>query len=111
MKLIKNVDHEAVFVMKDLIEYQDGKVASMTLTQQKEIGLTLFAIAKGEGLSAHAATGDAFVTILEGTARIQIEDKVYEVNGGESIIMPSGKPHSLKAISNFKMLLTLVKEG
>ncbi len=31
------------------------------------------------------------------------------VRAGESIVMPAGEPHSLRAVTRFKMLLVLVK--
>ena len=54
-KLIKNVEHRKAFCLKDLVDYEAGKVASMTLAQQPGVGMTVFAFDAGEGISAHAA--------------------------------------------------------
>ncbi len=109
--LIKNLKKAETMKLLDRIAYQDGKVASLTLAQQPGVGMTLFAFDAGEGVSTHAAPGDAFVQILEGDALITIDGAENCLTAGEIIVMPAGIPHSVKAISRFKMLLTVVKES
>ena len=41
-------------------------------------------------------------------AQYSVDGKEYIVNAGESIIMPSRKPHSVYAIEQFKMMLVVV---
>ena len=109
-ELIKNIEHETIVTIKDLIDYQEGSVASLTMAKRQAAAMTLMAFDAGEGVSTHAAPGDAFVNVLEGEAHITIADKSYVVKAGEGIVMPSGVPHSVKAKDRFKMLLTVVKE-
>ena len=71
--------------------------------------MTLFAFDAGEGVSTHAAPGDAMAYILEGEAQITIDGVIHQVTGGGAIIMPAGIPHAVKAITPFKMLLTVVE--
>jgi quercetin dioxygenase-like cupin family protein len=49
------------------------------------------------------------VQVLDGTAQIRINDNVHTMNKGDSIIMPAGEPHAVKAVKKFKMLLTMIK--
>lgn len=42
-KLIKNVEHAKPLVLKNLVQYEGGKVASMTLSQQSGVGITVMA--------------------------------------------------------------------
>lgn len=109
-QLITNLEHSTLYTLADLVEYQPGKVASLTLAQNKGIGLTLFAIDKGEGLSTHSAPGDALVQILEGSVEITIDGVPQIVKAGQAIVMPAEIPHALKAIEPFKFLLTVVKD-
>lgn len=104
-KYLKNLEYARVLNLADQVSYLPGQVISKTLAQNPAFGLTLFAIPKGEGISAHKSTGDAFVTALEGQCQITIEDKKYLLKTGECIVMPAGKPHAVDAIDNFKMLL------
>jgi len=108
-QLIKNIEHAIIHKMEELIDYKPGKVASLTLSQKKNVGMTLFAIDKGEGLNTHSAAGDAFAQVLEGVAEITIDGEVFRLSGGESIVMPANIPHALKAIEPFKFLLVVVK--
>lgn len=103
----KNIDANRAMYLRNQVEYQPGQVVSKTLAQNPAFGLTLFAITKGEGISAHKSTGDALVLILEGKAKIQIDDTTYELGEQECIVMPAGHPHSVSAIENFKFLLVV----
>lgn len=106
--LIKNIEHSKVVEMENLVEYQDGQVVSRTLAQGKPLSLTLFAFDKDEEISSHASGGDAMVYILDGEAEITIGEEVFTLKKGETIVMPGGIQHALKAIEKFKMLLVVV---
>jgi quercetin dioxygenase-like cupin family protein len=99
-----------VMEMASLIEYQEGSVVSRTIIDQPTGTLTLFAFAAGQGLSEHTAPFDAFVYILDGEADIVISGQSHQMRKGETIIMPANKPHALKAIENFKMLLVMIRQ-
>ena len=108
MELIKNIEHAKVVALKDQIEYEEGKVSSVTLAQQPGVGITLFAFDADESISTHAAGGDAFVYVLEGDVEITIDGVLHVLHEGDSIVMPCGIPHSLHSLSRYKMLLTVV---
>jgi quercetin dioxygenase-like cupin family protein len=95
--------------LASLVDYQDGAVVSKTIIKKQTGTVTVFAFAKGEGLSTHSAPFDALVQILDGEARITIAGKAIKVGEGEMVIMPANKPHALKAIKPFKMMLVMVK--
>ncbi len=105
---MKNISHEKVLKLKEEVEILSGQVVSKTLTQNEALNITLFAFDKNEEISTHQSEGDALVTVLEGTARITIEDTEYLLHSGESIVMPARKPHALCAIEPFKMMLVVV---
>ena len=101
---------ERVLEMADLIEYQEGSVVSRTIIDQQTGTLTLFAFATGQGLSEHTAPFDALVYLLDGEADIAIAGQSYRLRKGAMIIMPANKPHALKAIDKFKMLLVMIRQ-
>jgi quercetin dioxygenase-like cupin family protein len=96
-------------IIKDLVNYQDNSIISRTLIEKKTGTVTLFAFSKGQALSEHTAPFDAMVHILDGKAEILISGKSNTLESGQMIIMPANKPHELKAIENFKMLLTMIR--
>lgn len=108
-ELIKNVEHASIFTLKDLVEIEPGRVNSLTLSQTPGCKMTVFAIDADEGMSSHAASGDALITVLEGTGEITVNDVPHQLSAGQSIVMTSGSPHSVRGVAPFKMQLTVVK--
>ena len=95
--------------LTEMIEYQKGTVVSKTLINKSAGTVTLFAFDKGEGLSEHAAPYDAMVQILEGEVEIKISGNPFHLKKGDMIVMPGNEPHALQSITEFKMLLTMIK--
>jgi quercetin dioxygenase-like cupin family protein len=93
----------------DLAAYQDGAVVSRTLVNQKTGTVTLFAFDMGQELSEHTAPYDALVEVLDGETRITIAGQPFELKAGDAIIMPANRPHAVKAVTKFKMLLTMIR--
>ena len=90
MAILNNIQHQQALLLKDQVAYAEGQVVSKTLVQNKGLGVTLFAFAKGEGI-------------------ITIDDETYTLKAGESIVMPANHPHSVYAAKEapFKMLLVV----
>ena len=109
VELIKNVEHKTPFEVVGLVDYAKGEVVSLSLAQEPGCKMTVFAIDEGEGMSTHAAPGDAMAFVLEGTAQIVINDVPHEISAGQAIVMPKDAPHSVKGLTPFKMLLVVVK--
>ena len=95
--------------LKDVATYQEHSVVSREIIRKPSGTMTVFAFDKDEGLSEHTAPFDAAVYLLEGEAEIRIDGKPYSVKEGEMIIMPANKPHALKAVTRYKMLLVMIK--
>ncbi len=93
----------------DLVDYQEGSVVSRTIIDKKTGSLTLFAFGEGQGLSEHTAPFDALVYLLDGEAEIVISGKTLHLKEGEMVIMPANKPHALKAMKKFKMILVMIR--
>ncbi|MBC8319994.1 MAG: cupin domain-containing protein [Bacteroidetes bacterium] len=96
-------------ILKNEIEYQADTVVSKQLIKAKAGNITLFAFSEGEGLSEHTAPFDAFISILDGTAKVFIDKNEHVLEAGESIIMPKNIPHSLQAEKKFKMMLVMIR--
>ncbi len=105
--MYKNISKNVVFEMKNEVDYHKGQVVSKTLVQNERMGITVFSFDKGEEISTHASTGDALVTVLEGTGKFVVDGKEHVLHEGESLIMPATLPHSVHGIERFKMLLVV----
>ena len=95
----------------ELVNYQEGSIVSRVIVSKDTGTVTLFAFDAGQGLSEHTAPFDALVHLLEGEAEIVISGKPLRVGAGEMVLMPAHQPHALKALSKFKMLLTMIRSG
>ena len=93
----------------EMIEYQADAIVSKTLVNKKTGTVTLFAFDKEQSLSEHTAAYDAIVYVLDGEAEITISGNPYKLTNGEMIIIPANHPHSLRALTPFKMMLVMIK--
>ena len=95
--------------LKELVAYQTGAVVSRTLVGVQGGTVTAFAFDEGQGLSEHTAPFDAMVLVVEGEVDIKISGADFRLKEGDTIIMPANKPHALKAVTKFKMILIMVR--
>ena len=85
-------------------------MVSRTIIDRGAGTVTLFAFDVGEGLSELTAAYDALLYILEGEASVTISGTSSELKEADAIVLPAGKPHSVRATARFKMLLTMIRE-
>ncbi|RPH92576.1 cupin domain-containing protein [candidate division KSB1 bacterium] len=105
----QNTPMAEAFSLKDLVQYGNGAVVSRTLIKQPTGTMTLFAFDKGQELSEHTAPFDATVQVLEGEVELVIGEKSVRASENQTVIMPANIPHALKAVTRFKMLLTMIR--
>jgi len=95
--------------MKEMVSYQEDAIVSKEIIKKPTGTVTIFAFDKEQGLSEHTAPFDALVYLLDGEAQIMVSGESHHVRAGEMIIMPGGKPHALKAVERFKMMLVMIR--
>lgn len=95
--------------LQDWVDYQPGSIVSRKIIQQPGGAVTLFAFEAGQALSEHTAPFDALVQVIEGAAEVTIAGRSLTVAAGEMVLMPAQKPHAVKAVQRFKMLLTMIR--
>ncbi|MDP3312891.1 cupin domain-containing protein [Lutibacter sp.] len=97
------------FSFKNSINFNESAVVSKHILKKDTGNISLFAFDKGEGLSEHSTPFDALVYIVEGKADIVINGVSNILEANEAIVMPANIPHSLKAVEQFKMVLTMIR--
>jgi quercetin dioxygenase-like cupin family protein len=95
--------------MAELVNYQEGSVVSRQITKAEAGNVTLFAFDKDQELSEHTAPFDALVHVVAGEAEVIISGKSFQLKRGDAIVMPANEPHAVRATSQFKMLLTMIR--
>jgi len=101
--------HSRVLSLKDAVGYQEGSVVSRTLIDKENGTVTLFAFDEGQGLSEHTAPFDALIITVDGEGEVTISGVTSRLKEGEMIVLPAGKPHAVKAVKRFKMVLVMIR--
>ena len=96
--------------LAEFVQYQPGAVVSRTILKKPSGTVTAFAFDRGEGLSEHTAAFDALVLMIEGEAEVLVSGVAHRLSAGRFLQLPAGRPHALKALTQFKMLLVMIKE-
>ncbi|EMC18903.1 cupin domain-containing protein [Streptococcus mutans] len=109
MVYIDKIQHSQVLDLKTEVPIEEEQMLSKTLVQRKDLGMTIFSLDKDQEIGRHSSPGDAMVNILSGLAEITVDEEVFEVAAGQTIVMPANIPHSLYAKEAFQMLLVVVK--
>ncbi len=99
----------SVLKIVDLVQWQTDSVVSRTLIKKEKGTVTVFAFDKDNSLSEHTAPFDALLHVLEGEARVIIDGNPYAVTAGEAIVLPANHPHAVRAVTKFKMILTMIR--
>jgi len=95
--------------LAELVGYQQGGVVSRALLARDTGSVTVFAFDAGQGLSEHTAPYDALVLMLEGEADITVSGRPFHLRAGDTLLLPAGEPHALRAPVPFKMLLVMIR--
>jgi len=100
-----------VHMMVKIIEYVPNTIVSKTIIKKITGNITLMSFDSGKELAEKPLPFDTFIQILEGSAEITINKKVYTLQLGEGIIIHAHASSYIKAYQRFKMLLTVIKSG
>ena len=71
---------------------------------------TLIALTAGTSLSEHENPGEATVQVLSGRVRLLAGTNSWDGREGDLIVIPPSR-HSLAAVENAVVLLTVAKHG
>jgi quercetin dioxygenase-like cupin family protein len=85
--------------------YNSEKFTHKLLLQNENQKSILFGFSEGQELKTHTTPTPALLIMLEGTSIFEMNGASKTLSAGEVIEIPAQVPHSLKAASNFKMIL------
>jgi quercetin dioxygenase-like cupin family protein len=95
--------------LTDLVEYQQASVVSRSLLRTDNGSITLYAFDREEGLSEHALPDEAMILVLDGAAELTVDGTAQRVEAGGVLLLPAGRPHAVRAVERFKMMLTRIR--
>jgi quercetin dioxygenase-like cupin family protein len=98
-----------VVPLASLVEYQKDAIVSRTLLRTDAGHVVLFAFDAGQELSEHTSPYKVMVLGVEGEADFTLSGETFKLRAGDLLLMAPNAPHSLKALTPFKMLLVLIR--
>lgn len=93
------------------IQIPEKGILSHTIYNSDAVKTILFGFAPGQELTAHTAPMPAQIQVLEGEAEITLGGDAMPIKPGAFIHMEANLTHGIRALTPFRMLLTLVKSG
>ncbi len=84
----------------------DSKTTALIKTHQFEI--IRMVLLENKEIPVHAAKGDIIVQCLEGHVTFSTMGKNVELPAGHLFYLKTGEPHSLKAVEDSSLVLTLL---
>ena len=86
-----------------------GRVAQTIIGgHEKVLRQTVIAMTRNAALTEHANPGEASVHVLRGRVALTAGEQTWEGRDGDLLIVP-GAPHSLRALQDSAVLLTVAK--
>jgi quercetin dioxygenase-like cupin family protein len=92
-----------------LLDYQEEGIVSRILFKGNNGTITLLAFDDGQELSEHSAPFDVLVHVLDGEAQFTVGGEPRRIGSGQVTLMPADVPHAVKALSRFKMIVTMIR--
>lgn len=82
---------------------------AVTLVKQGGLSVVLTHLQAGGTIAEHSAPGTTTVQVLDGQVRIQVSDETLDVPAGRLIAFDARVRHSVEAIKDSTLLLTLAQ--
>lgn len=78
------------------------------LVKTADLELIRLVLPAGKEISTHKAPGEITVQCLEGRVAFTAGNQTQELTAGQLLYLSAGEPHSLKAIEDSSLLVTLL---
>ncbi len=105
------LEKEKAHIIVEIVEYIPNAVVSKTIIKKTTGNVTVSSLDAGEELSPKTLPYDTYIQIIDGSASVAINDKIFKLKLGEGIIIPANAKHCFNANVQFKMISTIIKSG
>ena len=110
-KPLIDTEREKVVSLSGETQFAPNGIVSRTVLRTENSRTVLFGFAEGQELTEHTSTQHALIQILSGECEFCLAGKPDHLKPGDFLYMPPNLPHSVRALKQFSMLLTLIKPG
>lgn len=98
-----------VVTLADELCPSEEKVKVQNIFGNANGGVTLLSFKAGQELTTHTAPAEVMVTVIEGEIEFTMLGKAHSILAGQFLLMGEGVPHSVKAMTDAKVMLIKVK--
>jgi quercetin dioxygenase-like cupin family protein len=105
------INKSEAFIIVEIIDYVSNSVVIKTIIKKSTGNVTAVSVDTGENLTEKISPFDRFIQIIEGSAKIVIDDRSQTLETGQSMIIPAHIKNTIKANERFKMISTIIKSG
>lgn len=98
-----------VFPLAAQIGDNDIKVAFQQIVGNDNGGVVLLGFKAGQELERHLAPAEVMIYVIEGDVDFMMNDMPLHLHKGDFFLMGNGVSHSVKALSDAKVMLIKIK--
>ncbi len=106
MAILHSQAGEVVDIRPLGVAIADSKTTALVKTHQFEI--IRMVLIENKEIPVHTAKGDIIVQCLEGHVAFSTMGKKLELQAGHMLFLKADEPHSLKAVEDSSLLLTIL---
>ena len=85
-----------------------AETKTATLLKTKHVEVVRMVLPQGKVISEHKAPGEIIVQCLEGLVAFTTMGKEEELEAGQMLYLSAAEPHSVRAVENSSILLTIL---
>ena len=85
-----------------------GNSKTTTLVKTNELELVRLVLPEGKEISTHKAPGEITVQCLEGRVAFTVGSQTHKLMVGQLLYLSAAEPHSVKAIEDSSLLVTML---
>ena len=107
----REIEKSIPHVVREINEYELHAVLTQRIINRSTGSISLLAFDEGMGLGKKTSPFDSFVQMIDGQAEVMINEKIYLLQTGDSIVLPAHISNCIKPGGRFKMIMTIIKSG
>ena len=106
--MLVDVDSEGATLLEEAAR-ESNRHAARTLVKEGPLRLVLLALKEGAALHEHEATGPLSIHVLKGSVKVAGAGREEAVGQGRALVFASSVAHSVHALSDALLLVTIAQ--
>jgi quercetin dioxygenase-like cupin family protein len=98
-------------VITEIVQYMPNAVVSKSIIRRSTGNITASSVDAGEEMAEKQSPFDTFIQIIDGNARLLMDDVYFNLALGDGIVIPAHARQQFFANEQFKMISTVIKSG